>query len=290
MSALDRSICYLNGRFLPLDEAQVSVLDRGFIFGDGVYEVLPVFDARPFRLDAHLARLRRSLDAIDMVPPCDDAGWREILHALIARAPQPTLTLYVQVTRGVAPRNHAAPAGALPTVFAMASPLDVRVDCEPVTAVSLPDIRWQRCDIKAVSLLPNVMARSAAVRHGAYEALLFRDDRLTEGAASNVFLVHGNRVSTAPHSPFILPGITRDALIEALRAAGEEVVEEFSLRADVERADEIWLTSSSRDIVPVGSLDGRVLAAPGPVYRRVSALFARFKQRELAEVTPVVRG
>lgn len=289
MSATSSSTCYLNGRFLPLDDAQVSVLDRGFIFGDGVYEVLPVFDARPFRLDAHLARLRRSLDAIDISPPCDDAGWREILHTLIAHASQPTLTLYVQVTRGVAPRNHAAPAGLAPTVFAMVSPLDATSECAPVAAVSMPDIRWQRCDIKAVSLLPNVMARSAAVRHGAYEALLFRDGRLTEGAASNVFVVHGQRICTAPHSPYILPGITRDALIEALREAGELVVEEMPTQADVEQADEIWLTSSSRDIVPVGSLDGRPLAAPGAVYRRVSALFARYKQRELAGVTPIAR-
>lgn len=289
MSGIDHAICYLNGRLLPLDEARVSVLDRGFIFGDGIYEVIPVFDARPFRLEAHLARLRRSLDAIGIAPPCTDAGWREIMRALVAHASQSTVTIYLQVTRGVAPRNHAAPADVVPTVFAMASPLDVRTDGAPVTAVSLADIRWQRCDIKAVSLLPNVMARSAAASQGAYEALLFRDGRLTEGAASNVFVVHGARVRTAPHSPFILPGITRDALVEMLREAGEPVVEEMVGEADVAQADEIWLTSSSRDIVPVGNLDGRALDAPGPVYRRISALFSRFKQRELAGVTPFAR-
>jgi D-alanine transaminase len=290
MNSLDNSICYLNGRFLPLAEAQVSVLDRGFVFGDGVYEVVPVFEGRPYRLEAHLARLRRSLDAIDIEVPYDDEQWRDILHALIVRATQATLTLYLQITRGVAPRNHAAPTGIVPTVFAMASPLDTQANCAPVAAVSLPDIRWLRCDIKAVSLLPNVMARSAAAFQGAYEALLFRDERLTEGAASNVFVVSGNRICTAPHSPLILPGITRDALVEALRADGEQIIEEMPTRAEVEQADEIWLSSSSRDIVPVGTLDGRALAAPGPVYRRVSALFARWKQRELAGVAPVQRG
>ena len=278
------SVCYLNGVFLPLAEAQIPVLDRGFIFGDGIYEVIPVFGGRPFRLAAHLARLGQSLAAIAIPAPLDVTAWTAVLGELILRNPQPDLSLSIQVTRGVAPRNHAAPNGGTPTVFAMASPLATNADQAPVQVISMVDIRWQRCDIKAISLLPNVLARTAAVSAGAYEAVLFRDDFLTEGAASNVFVISNDQIKTPPHSGYILPGITRDTVVEALANSPDAVQEVAISRAEVLQASEIWLTSSTRDLVPVSHLDGCLVGrgAPGPVFRRISALYERFKSAELA--------
>ena len=281
------SICYLNGTYLPVAEARVPVLDRGFIFGDGVYEVIPVFSARPFRLTAHLARLAQSLAAVGIQAPMTAPAWITLIYGLIARNPQPDLSLYIQVTRGVAPRNHAAPDVSTPTVFAMASPLATNADPTPVQVISLVDIRWQRCDIKAISLLPNVMARSAATAAGAYEAVLFRDGWLTEGAASNVFVINDAQIRTPPQSKYILPGITRDTLIEAL-ADGPDTVQEVAItREEVVRASEIWLTSSTRDLVPVSHLDGRPVGTgvSGPTFRRVCEAYARFKAAELEKTS-----
>ncbi len=278
------SICYLNGAFLPLAEAQIPVLDRGFIFGDGIYEVIPVFERQPFRLAAHLARLAQSLAAVSIRVPLTAPAWTALLAELILRNSEPDLSLYIQITRGVAPRNHAAPQDSTPTVFVMASPLAAQADPMPVQVISMVDIRWQRCDIKATSLLPNVLARSAAAAAGAYEAVLFREDFLTEGAASNVFVISHGQLKTPPHSRYILPGITRDTLVEALTGSSDAVQEVAISRAEVLQASEIWLSSSTRDLVPVSHLDGRLLGggAPGPVFRRISALYENFKKRELA--------
>lgn len=283
------TLCYLNGAFLPLGEARVSVLDRGFIFGDGIYEVIPVFGRRPFRLVAHLERLARSLRAIALADPLTRDEWLAIFHTLVSRSAGADLSIYLQITRGVAPRNHAAPADCAPTVFVMVTPLAVSHDTQPVRAVALPDLRWQRCDIKAISLLPNVMARTTAVAAGAYEAVLFRDGMLTEGAASNVFVVSNGRIRTPPHSPFILPGITRDTLVEALAGTPDAVEETAISRAEVLAADELWLTSSTRDLVPVSHLDAHRIGptAPGAVFSRVLAAYGRFKSAELAAVTPI---
>jgi D-alanine transaminase len=273
------SICYLNGDYLPLTEARVSVLDRGFIFGDGIYEVIPVFGGRAFRFPEHLRRLARSLDAIGLEVSLGPDDWSGLVAALLARNALSDASVYMQITRGVAPRNHAAPESCEPTIFAMASPLVLPAEVMPVAAISLPDLRWQRCDIKAISLLPNVMARTAAVEAGAYEALLFRENLLTEGAASNVFVVKDGRIMTPPHSPFILPGITRDALVEALSGSADVVAEVQVPRSVVESADELWLSSSTRDIVPVTILDGKPVGdgKPGPVYRRALARYLEFK-------------
>lgn len=273
------SLCYLNGDYLPLAEARVSVLDRGFIFGDGIYEVIPVFGGRAFRFSEHLRRLTRSLEAIGLAVPLGADDWSQLVAGLLTRNALSDASVYLQITRGVAPRNHAAPQDCQPTIFAMASPLVSPADITPVAAISLPDLRWQRCDIKAISLLPNVMARTAAVEAGAYEALLFRDNQLTEGAASNVFVVKDGRIMTPPHSPFILPGITRDALVEALAGSADAVHELQIPRAVVESADELWLSSSTRDIVPVTKLDGKPVGdgQPGPVYRRVLTRYLEFK-------------
>lgn len=277
------SICYLNGDYLPLAEARVSVLDRGFIFGDGIYEVIPVFGGRAFRFPEHLRRLARSLEAIGIEVALGVEEWSDLVTELLARNGLSDASVYMQITRGVAPRNHAAPENCQPTLFAMASPLVLPAEIMPVAAISLPDLRWQRCDIKAISLLPNVMARTAAVDAGAYEALLFRENLLTEGAASNVFVVKDGRIMTPPHSPYILPGITRDALVEALSGSADAVQEMSIPRAVVESADELWLSSSTRDIVPVTLLDGKPVGdgTPGPIYRRVMARYLEFKAASL---------
>jgi len=285
------SLCYLNGDFVPLADAKISVLDRGFIFGDGVYEVIPVFGRRPFRLRAHVGRLARSLEETGISVRLSGPAWEDLLRDLVAHHDGEDLSVYVQVTRGVAPRNHAAPADVEPTVFAMVSPLAAATDAQTVRAIALVDQRWQRCDIKAISLLPNVLARTAAVAAGAYEAVLFRDGWLTEGAASNVFVVSGGRIRTPPHSGFILPGITRDTLVEALSGSPDAVLETTVSREEVLHADEVWLTSSTRDLVPVSHLDGQRIGRgePGPVYARVLARYAQFKAADLAAVPPVPR-
>lgn len=278
------SICYLNGDYLPLEDARVSVLDRGFIFGDGIYEVIPVFGGRAFRLLEHVRRLERSLAAVGIEAPLPAATWADLVDSLLTRNALRDASIYLQITRGVAPRNHAAPSTCRPTVFAMASALMAPGVMQPVAAISMPDLRWQRCDIKAISLLPNVMARTEATAAGAYEAVLFRDGMLTEGAASNVFVVKDGRVLTPPHSPFILPGITRDAICEALAASADAVQEVPIARATVETAEELWLTSSTRDLVPVATLDGKPVGsgAPGPVFQRVLARYLAFKAKALA--------
>lgn len=283
------SICYLNGAFEALAEARVSVLDRGFIFGDGIYEVIPVFARRPFRLAQHLRRLDRSLGAIGLNPPLSESAWHAMIDQLVGRNQFDDCAIYIQITRGVAPRNHAVPAAVTPTVFAMVSSMTPSAEPPPVAVITLDDFRWQRCDIKAISLLPNVMARTAATVAGAYEAVLVRDGFLTEGAASNVLVVSGGQIKTPPHSPHILPGITRDALVEALREGPDAIGETAITRAELLGADEIWLTSSTRDLVPVAALDGRALVAPGPVFKRVNRLYAEFKAAELQGVATIPR-
>lgn len=279
------SLCYLNGAFLPLAEARVPVLDRGFIFGDGIYEVIPVFGRRPFRFAEHRTRLARSLAAVAIRDPFDDAGWRALLDRLIAGNAGDDQSLYVQVTRGVAPRNHVPPPDLTPTVFAMSSLLDVPADPAPVSAITLEDIRWSRCDIKAISLLANVMFREAASAAGAYEAILVRNGILTEGAASNVFVVHGGRIRTPAHSPYILPGVTRDLVVELLAGTSDAVIEGPIPAPLLTAAEEIWLTSSTKELLPVGMLDGRRVGdgAPGSVYRRIKARYTEFRETLAAE-------
>lgn len=275
------SLCYLNGEWLPLAEAKISVLDRGFIFGDGVYEVIPVFGGQVLRLDQHLARLGRSLDAIGIVNPLSPAHWREMLEQLLASQSGIDFTLYVQLTRGVAPRNHLPPLDVAPTVFAMATPL-TPVDPElTVRAITHEDFRWQRCDIKSTSLLANVLLRQAAASAGAAEAILVRDGLVTEGAASNVFAVIDGHLRTPPLSSHLLPGVTRDLLVELLADTPDAVLETDITRAELARADEIFLASSGRELAAVSHLDDHPVgtAAPGPVFRRVVQRYAEFKHR-----------
>lgn len=276
-------IVWLNGRFLPAAEAMVPVLDRGFIFGDGVYEVIPVFGAHILRLAEHIARLRQSLAAIYMESPHDDGAWCDIVDGLLARnACGRDRSVYLHVTRGVAPREHVLRAPVPATVFGMCTPIPERVFDTGLSAITHADIRWEYCDIKATSLLPGVLLRERARRaDGSSEAILLRDGLVTEGAASNIFVVLGGMVRTPPKSHHLLPGVTRDLAVELLRVAGPGCEEAPISAAELRGADEIWMTSSTLGIAPVTRLDGRPVGdgRPGPVWRAADRIYQDFKLR-----------
>jgi D-alanine transaminase len=280
---LPDTLCYLNGEYLPLAEAKVSVLDRGFIFGDGVYEVVPVYSRVPFRLDEHLARLERSLEAVQIRNPYSRAEWRRVIAELVARQPFEDQGVYFQVTRGVAKRDHAFPKNVEPTVFMMGTPL-VNPPRELVdsgaTAVSAQDYRWLRCDIKSISLVGNVLLRQLSAEAGAAETVLFRDGKLTEASASNVFIVKRGVVAAPPKSSLILPGITYDVVVELAQAGGLPLELREVSEAEVRGADELWVTSSSKEVLAIVRLDGAPIGdgRPGPVFRRMYRLYQDFKQ------------
>ena len=273
---------YLNGAWVPLAEARVPVLDRGFIFGDGVYEVIPVYAGTPLRLHEHLARLQTSLDAIRITNPYPAADWEALLQDLVAHQPWPDQYVYLQVTRGVAKRDHAFPKDAAPTVFMMSSPLATPSWEEVergVAAVTATDFRWGRCDIKSIALLGNVLLRQVAVDAGAVETVLFRDGFLTEGAASNIFVVAGDLLLAPPKSHLMLPGITYDLVLELAAASGlPHQVREVSERETL-TASELWLTSSTKEVLAITKLNARPVGSgkPGPVFRRIHALYQEFK-------------
>lgn len=269
---------YLNGDFLPLADAKVSVLDRGFLFGDGVYEVIPVYGGQCFRLQEHLRRLDQSLASIRMVSPLSDTEWEQIFNHLINGADDQYI--YLQVTRGAASkRDHAIPAGIAPTVFAMCS-LIAPIPVEGIKAVTVPDVRWHRCDIKAITLLANVLLRQEAVEHGAAEAILVRDGVVTEGAASNVFIVKDGVIITPPKGPEILPGITRDLVVELARKNEIPIAERSFSIGELVTAEEIWMTSSTREILPVVELDEKPVSngKPGPVWQKMIAIYQEYKE------------
>jgi len=274
---------YLDGKFLPPEQARVSVFDRGFIFGDGVYEVIPVFGGRLFRLPHHLARLDASLAAIRLRNPHTTEEWKTIFTRLMAEHGTSDQSIYLQITRGVAPRDHAFPPDPVPTVFVYAQPLKyppAEQLTQGVMAVTTDDIRWQRCDIKAIALLANALLRQQAIEQGAVEAILLRDGVVTEGAASNIFIVSGDCLVTPPKGPYILPGITRDLVVEIARtkkiACEEKAVGIEALRT----ADEVWLTSSTKEILPITRIDGRPVGTgkPGPMHARIFTLYKEYKQ------------
>ena len=278
-----RDTVFLNGEFLPLDEAKVPVLDRGFIFGDGVYELVPVYSRVPFRLDEHLARLERSLGEAKIRNPYSRRRWQEIIYQLVDAQPFEDQGVYFQVTRGVAKRDHAFPREIAPTVFMMANPLvnPPRALVEAGgAAVSAQDNRWLRCDIKSISLIGNVLLRQVSAEAGAAETILFRDGKLTEASASNVFIVRRGTIVSPPKSNLILPGITYDVVTELARANGMPVEFREVDEAEVRSADEIWVTSSSKEILAIVSLDGRKIGdgKPGPQFRRIYELYQEFKR------------
>ncbi len=273
---------YLNGEFLPLSQARVPVLDRGFIFGDGVYEVIPVYARRPFRLGEHLRRLQRSLDGIRLANPYPEDEWRRLIDELVARCPHRDQSVYLQVTRGVAKRDHAFPKDTPATVFMMANVLSTpspEAVEKGVAAVTAEDNRWLRCDIKSIALLGNVLLRQQAVDAGAVEVILFRDGALTEGAASNIFIVRGGAILAPPKSHLMLPGTTSDVILELAREAGMLCEVRAVAREEVLSADELWLTSATREVLAVTTLDGQPVGtgSPGPVFRRMYRLFADLK-------------
>ena len=275
---------YLNGQFLPLEDAKISVLDRGFIYGDGVYELIPVYDREPYRLAGHLARLQRSLDGIRLANPHTTPEWEAIVRELIARMPFADQGVYFQVTRGVAKRDHAFPTGVAPTVFMMSNPLVLPTPEQierGVAVITGTDERWLHCDLKTISLLGNVLARQAAVDAGGVESVLFRNGYLTEASASNVLLVKDGVVIAPPKDNLILPGITYDAAFDLAREGGLPVKMRPVAREEALAADEMWLSSSTREVLAVTTIDGSPFAGgrPGPVFRKIHALFQASKRR-----------
>ena len=275
-------IVYLNGQYLPLEEAKVSVLDRGFIYGDGVYELIPVYRRQAFRLPQHLARLQYSLDGIRLANPHTDAQWTAIINELVLRQPFDDQGVYFQVTRGVAKRDHAFPAGVPATVFMMSNPLatpSAEQIAKGVAVVTAEDNRWRRCDLKTISLVGNVLMRQLAAEAGAIETVMFRDGWLTEASASNVLVVIGGRIVAPPKDNLILPGITYDAAEEFAREAGLPFDMRPVAKAEALAADEMWLSSSTKEVLAVTQLDGKPFGSgvPGPMFRRMHALFQAHK-------------
>jgi D-alanine transaminase len=275
---------YLNGKFMPIEEARVPVLDRGFIFGDGVYELVPVYSRVPFRLEEHLNRLERSLAAVKIRNPHTRAEWRDIVLQLVAKQPFEDQGVYFQVTRGVAKRDHSFPKDATPTVFGMSNPLVtppkelVERGASCVTAV---DERWLHCDIKSISLLGNCMMRQLSAEQGGVETIMFRDGKLTEASASNVFVVRSGVILSPPKTNLILPGITYDVVVELAQGAALPLEFRDITRDEVFSADELWVTSSSKEVLPVVKLDDKVIGSgkPGPVFAKMHRLYQDFKQK-----------
>ncbi len=278
---------FLNGEFLPVAAARISPLDRGFLFGDGAYEVIPVYSRRPFRIAEHLRRLQDSLDGIRLANPLSATAWQAVVERLVADADFPDQSVYLQVTRGADDkREQAFPVGVSPTVFAFTAPLVAPSDAvraAGVGAITVPDIRWAKCDLKAISLLANVLLRQQAVEAGCAEAIMLREGFLTEGAASNIFVVKAGVILTPPQDGRILPGITYDVVLElaARHGAPHEIrpVSEGELRT----ADELWMTSSTKEVLSIVSLDGHPVGhgeldgRPGPVTQRMHHWYTTFR-------------
>jgi D-alanine transaminase len=290
MTSLPDTLCHLNGEFLPLNEARISPLDRGFVFGDGVYDVTPVYGRKLFRFDEHMARLERGLSKIRIPNPHTRAEWLDICRRLIAALHEKTgaedQLIYLQVTRGVAMRDHVMPEGLTPTVFGMANPMkppSAEQRHQGVACVTARDFRWERGDIKSTSLLGNVLARQISADHGALETIMFRDGHLTEAASSNVWIVHEGALLGPPKSEHVLEGIR----VELLRELCEDCGIAYNLRpiseADVRAADEVLLSSATKEILPVTRIDGEPVGhgalrgKPGPVYARLHEAYQRAK-------------
>ena len=290
MQALPDTLCYLDGDYLPVRDARVSVLDRGFIFGDGIYEVVPVYGKRLFRFDEHIGRLGRSLAKVRIANPLSDEQWLERCRRLVGALAEKTgavdQVVYMQVTRGVAPRDHVMPEDVPPTVFMMANPMKpptVEQRHKGVACITARDFRWERADIKSTSLLGNVLARQMSADRGAIETILFRNGFLTEASASNVWVVHEGAVLGAPKSEHVLEGIRYELIKELCEECGIA----YNLRpipeGEVLAADELLLSSATKEILPVTTLDGdpvghgALRGKPGPVYARLHEAYQRAK-------------
>ena len=276
---------YLNGQFMPIEEASIPVLDRGFIFGDGVYEVIPVYSHVAFRLAEHLKRLQFSLDGICLTNPHSDREWTELITDLIKRNTAEDQYLYLHITRGVAKRDHAFPNPAVqPTVFMMSNPLltpPAALLASGVGAISAPDNRWLRCDIKAISLLPNVLLRQMSIDAGCVETILIRDDSfLTEGAASNIFIVKNGVLLAPPKDNLMLPGVTYDVLLEIAAANSIPFEVRKIAKDEIFNADELLLTSSTKEVLAVTTLDNKPVGngKPGVMFAKLHKHYQDFKR------------
>jgi len=273
---------YLNGDFLDADQAQVSVFDRGFLLGDGVYEVIPVYAGVCFQLAGHLERLQVSLDGVRMDNPYTVERWQAVIEQLVEKNGGGDQSVYLQVTRGVAPRDHVFPKNTIPTAFVMSNPLHPvpeKYKTEGIAAITLPDIRWQNCNIKAITLLPNSLLKQQAQDRGAQEALLIRDGYLTEGAASNAYAVIDGTIYTAPKDEKVLPGITRDVVLELATNNNIPLIEQAVTESQLQQADEIWVSSSTKEVLPITTLNDQKVGTglPGTVWLKMDALYQDFK-------------
>lgn len=278
---------YLNGQFLPLSEARISPLDRGFLFADGVYEYIPVYSRFPFRMDEHLRRLQDSLHGICLPNPHTPNEWRAIILRIIAAAEFEDQSVYIQVTRGADTRRDAPfPKGVVPTVFLFAAPLvtpSVAQRENGVATITAEDIRWARCDLKTVALLANVLMRQKAVDAGCAETIMLRDGYLTEGSSSNIFCVKDGVILTPPKDHRMLPGITYDIVLELAAKHGAPYEVRPVSEAELRSADELWMTASSKEVLAITTLDGQPVGSgawfgkPGPVTRQMHDWFCTFR-------------
>jgi D-alanine transaminase len=278
-------ICYLNGEYQQLRDARISPLDRAFLFGDSVYEVLPVFGGRMFRFREHFDRLARSLNEIRVTSPHTHAQWLEILDDLIHRNGGGDMYVYVQVTRGMEyGRNHAFPVPPVaPGVFAMAAPLPVLTDelrANGMSAITVEDFRWGRCDIKSTALLANVLMKQRAADAGAQEAIIVRDGDVMEGSSTSVFVVTKGSIATPPNSNRILPGTTRDVALELADGAMQVTIRRIGID-ELRAADEVWISAATRDVIAVTRIDGRPVGTgkPGPLWKRMNESFNALRER-----------
>ncbi len=276
-------ICFLNGDYLPIEQARISPLDRGFIFGDGVYEVIPVYARRPFRMVEHLQRMQRSMDRIGLANPHSIEKWEALCMELIARNEGENHGLYIQVSRGVAPRDHAFPKESTPTVFMMCNPLraaPAHWRAEGAAAITARDERWLNNDIKSTALLGNVLARQKSVEAGAVETILLREGMLTEASSSNVLIVRDGLILSPPKSNLLLPGTTFDVVIELARRHGMAHELRPITEAELRSADEIWVTSATKEVLAITRLDGQPVGEgkPGPVWRRMDRHYQDYKR------------
>lgn len=273
---------YLNGEYQPLEDCRVSVLDRGFIFGDGIYELITVYNNQAFYLEQHLQRLERSISEIKVPSPYDKSEWLALINNLIQQAEDDDLAIYIQVTRGIAPRDHVFPKSTQATVFAMANPLP-KVPSKHlkngVELVTSEDIRWQRCDIKVISLLANILAKQEAAEADAVEAVLIRDGFALEGSASNLFVVRDGVVYTHPKDNLILPGITRDFVLELLQELNITCKQQAIPKDWLYSADELWITSSTKEVLAATKIDQKIVGdgKPGELWRKTHALYQQRK-------------
>lgn len=272
-------IAFINGRFIPWHEATVSIEDRGFQFGDGVYEVIRTYHGRPFELDAHLNRLDRSARELSLAQPYSRVQWTEWIQQGVRAAEYAEAKVYIQVTRGVAARDHAFPTSVSPTVVMTIRellPFPTKTRETGVIAKTCEDLRWGRCDIKSVNLLANVLAREEAKQAGVFEAILVKEDLVTEGSVSNVMAVQAGTIVTAPEGPRILSGVTRTVVLELAKAAGIPVREQFMSVKTLYLADEVFLTGTTVEVLAVVQVDGRTIGPgyPGPVAKALASRWA----------------